>query len=101
MGKPVDDDIFDMGEFEKFLSEKIKVGGQTGQVGPDKDVNVDREESTITLTSSIPFSKRYIKFLTKKFLKKNGLRDYVRVIADAKASYELRYFNIQEEADDE
>ncbi len=32
----------------------------------------------ITVTSSIPFSKRYLKYLTKKFLKKNSLRDWIR-----------------------
>lgn len=34
--------------------------------------------SKIILTSSIPFSKRYLKYLTKKFLKKNTLRDWIR-----------------------
>lgn len=28
--KPVEDRIMDMGQFEKFLSEKIKVGGKAG-----------------------------------------------------------------------
>lgn len=32
----------------------------------------------ITVTSNIPFSKRYLKYLTKKFLKKNTLRDWIR-----------------------
>ena len=45
---------------------------------------------------TIPF--RYLKYLTKKFLKKNTLRDYVRVVANGKNKYELRYFQIN--ADD-
>ena len=32
----------------------------------------------ITVTANIPFSKRYLKYLTKKFLKKNTLRDWIR-----------------------
>lgn len=46
---------------------------------------------------------RYLKYLTKKFLKKNKLRDWLRVIANAKDQYELRYFNIDqdEEAEEE
>jgi hypothetical protein len=32
----------------------------------------------ITVTSSVPFSKRYLKYLTKKYLKKNQLRDWIR-----------------------
>lgn len=35
-------------------------------------------DTKITVTSSIPLSKRYLKYLTKKFLKKNTLRDWIR-----------------------
>jgi len=53
----------------------------------------------ITVSANIPFSKRYLKYLTKKFLKKNSLRDYLRVVASGKDSYQLSFYNI--EADDE
>ena len=57
--------------------------------------------STLTVIARIPFSKRYLKFLTKKYLKKQQLRDYLRVLATKKDSYALRYFNIQKDDDDE
>jgi large subunit ribosomal protein L22e len=44
---------------------------------------------------------RYLKYLTKKFLKKNSLRDYIRVVATNKANYELRYFQINPAEEDE
>jgi hypothetical protein len=44
---------------------------------------------------------RYLKYLTKKFLKKNNLRDYIRVVATNKTAYELRYFQISSADDDE
>lgn len=47
---------------------------------------------------------RYLKYLTKKYLKKNNVRDWLRVIASNKdrTVYELRYFNIAEnEAEEE
>jgi hypothetical protein len=47
------------------------------------------------VTANIPFSKRYLKYLTKKFLKKNSLRDYLRVVASSKDNYELRFYNIE------
>lgn len=50
--------------------------------------------SKITVTSNVPFSKRYLKYLTKKFLKKNTLRDWIRVVASSKDMYELRFYNI-------
>ncbi|KAG8509568.1 Ubiquitin carboxyl-terminal hydrolase 10 [Galemys pyrenaicus] len=50
---PVEDGIFDSGNFEQFL---------------------------------------YLKYLSKKYLKKNNLRDWLRVVASHKEIYELRYF---------
>ena len=57
---------------------------------------------TVVVEPAVPFSKRYLKYLTKKFLKKNQLRDWLRVVADSKGTYTLKYFNIEgEEAADE
>lgn len=61
-------------------------------------------QARITVTAQAPFSKRYLKYLTKKYLKKQQLRDYLHVIASTKNTYELRYFSIvndQQEADEE
>jgi len=43
---------------------------------------------------------RYLKYLTKKYLKKQQLREYLHVVANntQKNTYELKYFNIN--ADD-
>ncbi|XP_003389760.1 PREDICTED: 60S ribosomal protein L22-like [Amphimedon queenslandica] len=96
---PVEDEIMDAGAFEDFLRARIKVGGKTGNLG--NEVNLARDKNLLTVTSEIPFSKRYLKYLTKKFLKKNQLRDYIRVVANAKTSYELRYLHIAGAEDDE
>ena len=47
------------------------------------------------------FIFRYLKYLTKKYLKKNNLRDWLRVVASTKDTYELRYFQINNEEDDD
>ncbi|KAI9105686.1 ribosomal protein L22e [Phlyctochytrium arcticum] len=94
---PANDGIFDVASFEKFLHDRVKVGGRTGNLGDA--VTISRGTSgtvTITVSPTVQFSKRYIKYLAKKFLKKNQLRDWVRVISVAKHAYELRYFNIAE-----
>jgi len=64
-------------------------------------VTVERTKSKICVTSDIPFSKRYLKYLTKKYLKKNNLRDWLRVVSTAKDIYELRYFQINNEEEDD
>merc|ERR1719476_281365 len=97
--EPVDDDIFDIASFEKFLHDRIKINGKTGVLGDS--VTIVREGSSINVTCKIAFSKRYLKYLTKKFLKKQHLRDYIRVIARSQKGYFLRYFNFHNEDDDE
>merc|ERR1711976_689817 len=96
---PVKDGIMEPASFEKFLKEKIKVGGKAGVLG-DK-VTVSRNSTKITVDAVAPFSKRYLKYLTKKFLKRQKLRDYIRVIASDHKTYQLRYFNIGEDEDED
>ncbi|XP_043531353.1 60S ribosomal protein L22-like [Chiloscyllium plagiosum] len=84
---------------EQFLQERIKVNGKAGNLG--NVVTIERNKSKITVTSEVPFSKRYLKYLTKKYLKKNNLRDWLRVVANSKESYELRYFQINQDEEEE
>ncbi|KAI3472487.1 hypothetical protein Pfo_030988 [Paulownia fortunei] len=101
--KPVEDKIMDIASLEKFLQERIKVAGKAGALGDS--VTVTRDKTKISVTANdTAFSKRYLKYLTKKYLKKNNVRDWLRVIASNKdrSVYELRYFNIAEnEAEEE
>jgi len=66
------DSILDVGNFEKFLKERIKVNGKAGALGDA--VTVGKDKSKIVVTSENPFSKRYLKYLSKKYLKKNQVR---------------------------
>ncbi|KAH8100606.1 ribosomal protein L22e [Cristinia sonorae] len=98
--RPASDGVFDGAAFEKYLHDRIKVEGKTGQLGDN--VKIQRSgDVSITVTSNVPFSKRYLKYLTKKFLKKNSLRDWIRVVATTKDNYQLRFYNIQTGDDEE
>ncbi|KZT74761.1 ribosomal protein L22e [Daedalea quercina L-15889] len=92
--KPAGDHVFDGAAFEKYMHDRIKVDGKTGQLGDSVKISRDGDIK-LTVTSNIPLSKRYLKYLTKKFLKKNSLRDWIRVVASGKDSYQLRFYNIQ------
>ncbi|KAJ3106053.1 hypothetical protein HDU97_007056 [Phlyctochytrium planicorne] len=97
---PAGDNIFDTAVFEKFLHDRIKVAGRTNNLGDA--VAISRNGGTITVTTNNgTIAKRYLKYLTKKFLKKNQVRDWLRVVANSKTSYELRYFDIQADGDEE
>ncbi|MBA0860205.1 hypothetical protein Goshw_015227 [Gossypium schwendimanii] len=123
--KPVEDKIMDIASLEKFLQERIKVAGKAGALGDS--VTVTRDKSKITWppesfrlspglrayaalilpwmseTFQIQSSFRYLKYLTKKYLKKHNVRDWLRVIASNKdrTVYDLRYFNIAENEGEE
>ena len=97
--QPVDDGIMDAASFEKFLLDRIKVGGKTGNLGDL--VTVSRDKAKVLVNADTAFSKRYLKYLSKKYLKKQSLRDWLHVIANSKNSYELRYYNIHEQDADE
>ncbi|XP_068160250.1 ribosomal protein eL22-like [Antennarius striatus] len=96
---PVEDGILDSASLETFLKDRIKVNGKTGNLR--NVVQVGRMKTRIHVTSEEKFSKRYLKYLTKKYLKKHNLRDWLRVVAVDKEAYELRYFQISQEEDEE
>mmetsp|Transcript_51386 Transcript_51386/g.111484 ORF Transcript_51386/g.111484 Transcript_51386/m.111484 type:complete len:124 (-) Transcript_51386:94-465(-) len=97
--QPSDDTIITPADLEKFFKERIKVDGKTGNLG--ERVTVSRDKAKIQISAEAPFSKRYLKYLSKKYLKKQQLRDFLRVVAPNKTSYELRYFNINEDNDED
>ncbi|XP_060178900.1 large ribosomal subunit protein eL22z-like isoform X1 [Lycium barbarum] len=63
--KPVDDKIMEIASSEKFLQERIKVGGKAGALGDT--VTLTRDKTKITVTSDNTFSKR---------IKYSDLREY-------------------------
>uniref|UniRef100_A0A2K5K6U5 Large ribosomal subunit protein eL22 n=1 Tax=Colobus angolensis palliatus TaxID=336983 RepID=A0A2K5K6U5_COLAP len=89
---PVKDGIMDAANFEQFLQERIKVIGV---------VIIKRSKSKIAVTSDVRFSKRYLKYLTKKYLRNNKLRDWWHAVANSKESYEFRYFQINQDEEEE
>ncbi len=90
-----------MAAFEKFLHDRIKVEGRTGNLTDSVAIARSATSVTLSVSASTAFAKRYIKYLAKKFLKKNQLRDYIRVVASSKTAYQLRYFNIAGDKDEE
>ena len=91
----IEDNVIVLKDFQQFLVQKIKVNNKTGNLGTNVSVNCDRHN--IVVESKLPMSKRYLKYLTKKYLKKQELKEFLRVIATSKNTYELKYFKIQNE----
>ena len=60
--QPVNDKIFDLAAFEKFLHDRIKVEGRTGNLG-DNIVISQQGEGKIEVVAHQDFSGRYLKYL--------------------------------------
>jgi large subunit ribosomal protein L22e len=98
--QPASDKIFDVSAFEKFLQDKIKVDGRVGNLGDIVEIK-QVGDGKIEVIAHTQFSGRYLKYLTKKFLKKQQLRDWLRVVSTSHGVYELRFFNVVNDADEE
>ncbi|KAH0207618.1 hypothetical protein KCU99_g9, partial [Aureobasidium melanogenum] len=101
--QPTNDKIFDPSAFTTFLQSRIKVDGLTGNLG-ERITVTNLNDGKIEVVAHQEFSGRYLKYLTKKFLKKQQLRDWLRVVSTSKGVYELRFYNVvgeNEEEDDE
>lgn len=99
--RPVEDGIMQADDFETYLKSRIKVNGRTSNTGQPRHLKFERQKYKLIVQSEIPIAKRYLKYLTKKYLKKNNLRDWLRVVSSSKDTYELRYYQINNEDEDE
>lgn len=90
---PLKDRILDLDNFVDFVKNRFKVDGKPMKLGEkvriEKGLNDD-----LKITSTLKYQKRYVKYLAKKYLKKNSLRDWLHVVSTGKDSYQLKYFQI-------
>ncbi|KAG8348724.1 putative Ribosomal L22e protein family [Trypanosoma vivax] len=94
---PAGDGIFSeeiLGNFERYFQDNVKLNGRKGMLTSKVQVNMN--ENVLSITTSMAYRKKYFKYLTKKFLKKKDLRDWIRILAKGKDTYQLKYFNIQD-----
>jgi len=83
----------------KYLNHNIKVNGLKNKLGDSVKVasadGKDRQKNTVQVQADtkMKFSKRYIKYLVKKFLKRENIGLYLRVIAQGSGSYIVKLFN--------
>ncbi|XP_016946617.1 60S ribosomal protein L22 [Drosophila biarmipes] len=95
-----EDLILDVADFEKYLKTHIKVKNKINQL--NDLVTFERvKNSSLVIHSGVHFSKRYFKYLIKRYLKKHSLRDWVRVVSTGKETYSMCYFKIQGQDDDD
>lgn len=94
--QPLEDNVFDIADFENHMKQSIKINGKKHTKGVNP-VEVSAKDTKLKVHTKVIFSKRYIKYLTKKYLKKQELRDYLRVVSTDKNTYAIKFFNFSDE----
>ena len=99
LGVAYDDELLKAKDFQDFLKTHMKVNDKKGNLG--ESVTWTTSGKLVQVVSKRKLSKRYLKYLTKKFLKKNGILEYLKVTSTNKATYEIRYIKYDDNEEEE
>ncbi len=96
--QPVTNSLLSLETAKKFLEQNIKVNGLKGKLGDSVKVSTTEKSARqknnviVQVDNAMKFSKRYIKYLVKKFLKRENINLYLRVISNGPGSYLVKIF---------
>ena len=100
---PVENKLLSLEAAAKYLTSNIKVGGLKGKLGESVKVLTDSKNNKVKnsvqvqVDNKLKFSKRYIRYLVKKFLKREGIVKYLTVASTAPNSYTVKVLRKNEE----
>merc|ERR1712146_344187 len=94
----IEDDVIDQTHYVDFLKNNLKVDGKKGNL---EYVTIEAVQNKVVVTTKVQFGKRYLKYLTKKYLKQQDINNYLRVIASDKLGYKVKFINLNEGGDQE
>jgi large subunit ribosomal protein L22e len=83
----------------KYLNQNIKVNGLKNKLADSVIVSTtdkkDKQKNSLVVQAdnTMEFSKRYVKYLIKKFLKRENVSLYLRVISSGPNSYLVKLFS--------
>ena len=81
------------------MSENIKVEGVPGNLG--NKISITEDGNKVIIVSSTNFSGKYLKYLSKRYLKKNQIRDWIRFISVRRNQYQLQFYSVAEDEEGE
>merc|ERR1719240_250992 len=93
IAQAIEDDVIDPDHFLDYLKGNMKVGGKKGNL---EQVSIECAANKVAVTTKVQFGKRYLKYLTKKYLKQQDINTYLRVIACDKYGYKVKFINLND-----
>ena len=100
---PCSNNLLTLESAEKYLKANFKVNGLKQKLGETiKVASTDKKDSkkntiVISVDNKAQFSKRYIKYLVKKFLRREGIVRYLTVSSTSPNAYTVKVIKKNEE----
>jgi large subunit ribosomal protein L22e len=92
--EPLDNKLLSIESAMKYLNSNMKIDGLKGNLKDFVKISVDDKRNKkcllIQVDNQMQFSKKYIKYLVKKFLKREGIVKYLTVLSNSPNSYEVK-----------
>ncbi|KAM0679067.1 60S ribosomal protein L22 [Binucleata daphniae] len=92
------DNLISTSDFQEYIQSRIKIQGKVNNTKDKCDITVSGDN--ILVDTKIPFNKKYIKFLAKKFLHSKNLKDWVRITSTDTNGYQFVYYNVENEEEE-
>ncbi|OHS97187.1 60S ribosomal protein L22-1 [Tritrichomonas foetus] len=89
---PVSDNLLTLADFVEYLNKKMKVNKLRNNLNGKVTIEADAGANRVTVTASVKYSKRAVRYYARKFLQKQGLHQRFRVVATSTDSYEFRQY---------
>ena len=92
---PLENKLLTLESVLHYLQINMKLNGLKGKLGKTIMISMDdlkknKNVIVISVDSSIKFSKRYIRYLVKKYLKKEGIAKYLTLSATSPGAYAVK-----------
>ena len=100
---PCSNNLLTLESAEKYLKSNFKVNGLKGKLGETiKVATTDKKDNrkntvVVSVDNKVQFSKRYIKYLVKKFLRREGIVRYLTVSSTSPNAYTVKVIKKNEE----
>ena len=100
---PCSNNLLTLESAEKYLKTNFKVNGLKGKLGETiKVATTDKKDNrkntvVVSVDNKVQFSKRYIKYLVKKFLRREGIVRYLTVSSTSPNAYTVKVIKKNEE----
>ena len=93
---PVENNLVTLESALKYMQANMKLNGLKGKLGDSIKINntekTDKAKNTLVISvdNSLEFSKKYLKYLVKKFLKREGIGKFLTVSSTSPNAYTVK-----------